>query len=153
MLVSRSQEDYSHLQAQHRWPATCLLMELDKHNRLASQSFLGSNSPEILARARIAIIGLGGGGSHIALQLAHVGIGNLVVVDYDQVEERNLNRMVGATARDARFGTLKTAVIRRVIKRVNPQGSVLAVSRKWQEEAEVLRDCDVIFGCVDTFSE
>lgn len=128
-------------------------MELNRHNRLASQSFLGSNSESILAQARIAIIGLSGGGSHVALQLAHVGAGNFVVVDYDHVEARNLNRMVGATARDARLGTLKTNIIRRVIKRVNPRARVLAVSKKWQEEAENLRDCDVIFGCVDTFSE
>jgi hypothetical protein len=128
-------------------------MELNKQNRLASQSFLGINSEQILAQARIAIIGLSGGGSHVALQLAHVGAGNFVVVDDDHVEARNLNRMVGATARDARLGTLKTNVTRRVIKRVNPRAKVLTVSKKWQEEAEHLRDCDVIFGCVDTFSE
>jgi len=128
-------------------------MELNRQNRLASQSFLGSNSESILAQAKIAIIGLSGGGSHVALQLAHVGAGNFVVFDYDRVEARNLNRMVGATARDARLGTMKSNVIRRVIKRVNPRAKVLAISKKWQEEAEHLRDCDVIFGCIDTFSE
>jgi molybdopterin/thiamine biosynthesis adenylyltransferase len=128
-------------------------MELNKQKRLVSQSFLGSDSELILSKARIAIIGLSGGGSHVALQLSHVGVGNFVVIDYDHVEEKNLNRMVGATARDARLGTLKTKVIRRVIKAVNPRATVLAVPKKWQEEAEILRDCDVIFGCVDTFSE
>jgi molybdopterin-synthase adenylyltransferase len=128
-------------------------MDVKDCMRLVSQGFLGSDSPDILMRARAAIIGLSGGGSHVALQLAHVGVGNIVPVDYDRVQDRNLNRMVGATARDARLGTLKTTVIRRVIKRVNPHASVLAVPKKWQEEAELLRECDVIFGCVDSFSE
>ena len=122
-------------------------------NRFASQSFLGKDSQQIFERCRVALIGLGGGGSHVAQQLAHVGIGNFVVFDPDQVEYRNLNRMVGATLEDARLGRMKTKVIRRVIKRVNPDARVLAVSKKWQEDAELLRDCDAIFGCVDTFSE
>lgn len=128
-------------------------MELTRHSQLASQSFLGSKSESILSRATVAIVGLSGGGSHVAQQLAHVGFGNFVVFDYDRVEAKNLNRMVGATARDALLNILKTKVIGRVIKRVNPRARVLAVSNKWQDDAEQLRGCDVIFGCVDSFSE
>lgn len=128
-------------------------MELKIGSKLESQSFLGTDSQRILKRAKVAIIGLSGGGSHVALQLSHVGIGNFVLFDCDRIEPRNLNRMVGAAARDARHGTLKIKVIRRAIKRVNPESKVVAIPNKWQEDAQLLRDCDAIFGCVDTFSE
>jgi molybdopterin-synthase adenylyltransferase len=123
------------------------------NSRLVSQSFLGSDSDQLLHRCRVAIIGLGGGGSHVAQQLSHVGIGNFVLFDPDHVEYKNLNRMVGATVKDARLKNLKTKTIRRAIKRVNPDARIVAVPKKWQDEAEHLRDCDAIFGCVDSFSE
>ncbi len=121
--------------------------------RFVSQDFLGENSPSIFESCRIGIIGLSGGGSHVAQQTAHVGIGDFLVIDFDRVAEKNLNRMVWATSQDAQGKSLKTAVISRGIKQVNPRARVSAVPKKWQEAAELLRDRHVIFGCVDSFSE
>lgn len=121
--------------------------------RFVSQSFLGQKSEEILRSCRVAIIGLGGGGSHVAQQSAHIGVGNFVLFDPDRVEDRNLNRLVGAMAQDAVSKRLKTRAISRLIKGVNPKAKVTAVPKKWQDDAFLLRDCDVIFGCVDSFSE
>ncbi len=116
------------------------------------QSFLGKNSPQIIASLRVAIVGLGGGGSHIAQQLAHVGIGNFVLVDFDHVEDSNLNRLVGATAKDVNKARLKVDIIARQIKAVNPAMKITKITKPWQEDAEHLRDCHAIFGCVDSFS-
>lgn len=99
----------------------------------------------------MGIVGLGGGGSHIAQQLAHLGVGNFVLVDPDKVEHHNLNRLVGATANDAECGTAKVAVLRRLIKRINPETKVNCIQKCWQEEPLGLRDCDVLFGCVDSY--
>ena len=71
--------------------------------------------------------------------------------DPDVVEESNLNRLVGATPKDAAKNSLKTDVAKRLIHDVNPHTSVEAVVKKWQECHHLLRDCDVIFGCVDTY--
>ena len=84
-------------------------------DRLLRQSFLGSDSDATLWRLRVAIVGLGGGGSHIAQQLAHVGVGKFVLIDPDVVEDSNLNRLVGAGARDAIKHTPKVQVLKRVI--------------------------------------
>jgi hypothetical protein len=121
--------------------------------RLSSQSFLGPQSDDILAAIEVGIVGLGGGGSHIAQQLAHLGVGKFVPVDHDIVEEKNLNRLVGATAEDAKAGTAKAAVAERVIKGVNPTALVTPCRVRWQEATEHLRRCDVIFGCVDSYRE
>jgi hypothetical protein len=122
-------------------------------NSFASQSFLGLDSEEILDKARVAVVGLSGGGSHIVQQLAHVGVGDLLLIDYDRVEHKNLNRMVGASLQDADLAELKTKVMADVIHRVRPRAQVLESPARWQESAELLRDRDVIFGCVDKFSE
>lgn len=121
--------------------------------RFTRQSFLGEHSEDILRACHVAIVGLGGGGSHIAQQLAHIGIGNFLLVDPDVVEEKNLNRLVGATAQDADSATFKAEVSRRVIQSVNPAAKVTPIAEQWQARPDLLCDCDVIFGCVDRYLE
>ncbi len=120
---------------------------MSKHER---QSFLGPKSEELLKNLRVAIVGLGGGGSHIAQQLAHIGIGNLFIFDFDIVEESNLNRLVGATEADVKSKNLKTEIAKRLISGIDSSVNVTAYNSSWQENHEVLRQCDVIFGCVDS---
>ena len=117
------------------------------------QSFLGPGSESQITDAVFGIIGLGGGGSHIVQQLAHVGARKFVLYDPDRVEESNLNRMVGATAEDAKERRAKTAVATRVILGVTKDAEIDLHQARWQDEPEGLRRCDVIFGCVDGFSE
>ncbi len=64
---------------------------------LDRQSFLGSHSERRLTEVTIGLVGLGGGNSHVAQQLAHVGIGNFVLVDEDRISLTNLNRLIGGT--------------------------------------------------------
>jgi molybdopterin/thiamine biosynthesis adenylyltransferase len=123
---------------------------MGKHNR---QSFLGPNSEEVLKSLRVAIVGLGGGGSHIVQQLAHIGVGNLSIFDFDRVEDTNLNRLVGATEADVKSNTLKTEVARRLVSGVDSSINITNFDCPWQEKATHLRHCDFIFGCVDRFAE
>lgn len=121
----------------------------DKLN-LQRQSFLGADSDIALGRSKAALVGLGGGGSHIAQQLAHVGVGSLLPIDPDFAEETNLNRLVGATMEDVRLGTAKVDIAERVIKAVNPAAKVIKRQANWAEVTAELRDVDVIFACVDS---
>ena len=45
------------------------------------QSFLGVNSQSIIQSTKVGIVGLGGGGSHVVQQLAHIGFLNFVIFD------------------------------------------------------------------------
>lgn len=121
--------------------------------RLDRQQFLGKDSDRILSLSRVAVVGLGGGGSHIVQQLAHLGVGRFVVYDADHVEDSNLNRLVGAAEKDVEFRALKTDVAERLIKQVNSRASVTKMPVRWQEAHEPLRTCNVVFGCVDRFDE
>ncbi|MEG1345449.1 MAG: ThiF family adenylyltransferase, partial [Acidaminococcaceae bacterium] len=56
----------------------------------ALQERLGAKVTATLAQAKVAIAGLGGLGSNLALMLARSGVGHLLLVDYDSVELTNL---------------------------------------------------------------
>ena len=119
-------------------------------NAFLRQSFLGENSERVLRSARVAIVGGCGGGSHVAQQFAHVGIGSYLVIDPQTIEESNLNRFVGATQRDVERTRPKIAIIKRVIKAVRPWAQVDARQAYWQTEGDALKRCDVVVGCLDS---
>jgi hypothetical protein len=124
-----------------------------RQRRYVRQSFLGRNSEKIIASARIGIVGLSGGGSHIAQQLAHLGFLDYALFDEQRIEESNLNRLVGATEDDVAKARLKVDIAKRVILGVRGSAHVEAVPKRWQNAAELLRTCDIVFGCVDGFDE
>jgi len=84
-------------------------------DRYSRQSFLGPNSEELISKCTIGVVGLGGGGSHIVQQLAHIGFQRYVLYDDDIVEESNLNRLVGASAIDVLSETPKLHISKMVI--------------------------------------
>lgn len=120
-------------------------------NRFDRQSFLGLKSQEIISATKVGIIGLGGGGSHIVQQLAHVGFRNYVLLDADKIDDTNLNRLVGGTENDVKHSKLKIKIARRTISRIYSKANIKAYPQIWQEELCTLKDCDIIFGCVDGF--
>jgi len=119
-------------------------------NWLARQSFLGVDSDEILTDLTVGIVGLGGGGSHVSQQLAHMGIGGFVLLDPDTCEDSNLNRLVGATAADAKDDRPKVDIAARLILSVNPRARVTKHQLAWQEAPGSLKICDIIIGGLDS---
>ena len=119
---------------------------------LERQCFLGPNSDEQLASSTVAIVGLCGGGSPIAQQLAHIGVGHFRLFDHDRADDTNRNRMIGLRPHHVKRRMRKTHVIRDLILGINPNADVQVFPRLWTEEAQHLRDCDAVFGCVDTFT-
>lgn len=121
----------------------------DRYDR---QSFLGPTSQAIIENAKIGVIGLGGGGSHVNQQLAHLGFQRIVLCDADRIETTNLNRVVGATLQDARRKRHKTEIAGRLFKKLQPRAEVDALPGDWRSKLDALRQCDLIFGCIDSFS-
>lgn len=123
------------------------------YHRFSRQSFLGDNSQEIIERAVVGVPGLGGGGSHIVQQLAHIGFLRYRIYDGDVAEDSNLNRLIGAKESDPTHKTAKIEIAERMIKGLRGSAVVESYPCRWQEQPEPLRGCDVIFGCVDGFTE
>lgn len=121
------------------------------NSRHSRQSFLGPDIAAVTARTEATIVGLCGGGSHVAQQLAHIGIGRFNLVDFDRVEDHNINRMVGLTAEEAERGDLKVDVIARRIRGINPNAYIKVFAQPWQVVGQELKFSTIIFGCVDSY--
>lgn len=114
--------------------------------------FLGSATQSALAQATVAIVGLGGLGSLVATQLAHLGIGHLILIDPDRVERSNLNRLLGAGTAD--IGRAKVELYAEFVERISENTRVTALplsllDRSNQSAIDFARGADVIAGCVD----
>ncbi len=111
--------------------------------------FFGKKTQDALAKAIIAIVGLGGLGSFVALELAHLGVGHLILIDPDIVEETNLNRLLGVGIEDV--GQVKVAVFEKLIERMNPhvRVSALPLSLLTEEAVNYAKGADILVGCVD----
>lgn len=116
---------------------------------LERQSFLGANSEQRLAEVTVGLVGLGGGNSHVAQQLAHVGVGNFVLVDADRISPTNLNRLIGGTWWYVLKRTAKVAIMKRMIRAINPKAGVEVHLKEWQLAGDALKRCHVIVGGLD----
>jgi len=120
--------------------------------RFDRQSFLGADSDRILTSTTLGIVGLGGGGSHVVQQAAHLGVGGYVIVDPDSIEDTNLNRLVGGTVADVKAARSKVDIAERVILAVNPQARITKLRSNWQDAIMALKECDIIIGGLDSIS-
>jgi hypothetical protein len=112
----------------------------------------GAEGQARLRDARVAVIGAGGTGSFVAHQLAHLGVGQMLLVDHDTVDTSNLNRLLGATPSDV--GMAKVAVARRSASAINPAIRVEAIVGDVVDAAVAakLLEADFIFGCTDSMA-
>ncbi|WP_222320775.1 ThiF family adenylyltransferase [Rhizobium leguminosarum] len=104
-----------------------------------------------LARLRIGVVGGGSVGGMIAEALARTGIENVKVIDFDCIEEHNLDRLVYATRRD--IGELKVDVLSRRLPESSTANNFKCdpIPAAVYEEVgfRAALDCDVLFSCVD----
>jgi ThiF family protein/JAB domain-containing protein similar to deubiquitination enzymes len=107
---------------------------------------------EWLGRLSACVIGVSGTGSIVAEQLARLGFGEIILIDFDKVEERNLNRILNSTVADAEAQALKVKMFARAIRRYRADCHVIPVAQSIATREAVLAACeaDVLFSCVDT---
>jgi len=112
----------------------------------------GAAGQEKIAATRVAIVGLGGLGSHVAQQLGYLGVRSFALVDGDRVSVSNLNRLIGATVEDAEEGQPKVAVAARTIRSIEHGASIdtLDASFVSAEGYALLGGADFVFGCIDS---
>lgn len=118
--------------------------------RFARQVLMfGAPGQQILREMTVAVVGAGGGGSLLVEMFAHLGVGRIVVIDYDVVDETNLSRIVGATPADV--GRLKVDVAHDLAARIDPDLNVDAVygDIAYVDDARRLLDADFAFLATD----
>ncbi len=98
--------------------------------------------------AAVAVCGLGGLGSNIALSLARTGVGKLILIDYDRVEITNLHRQ---QYKAAQIGLFKTEALADNLLEISPFVAIETVTARITEDniASLLGDADVICEAFD----
>jgi sulfur carrier protein ThiS adenylyltransferase len=101
-----------------------------------------------LKSSSVGIAGVGGLGSNAAVSLARTGIGRLVLVDFDKLEESNLNRQYYFMDQ---IGKIKVEAIKENISRINPNVEVEIHNLKLLKGAMDVpfKDVDVVIEALD----
>lgn len=93
---------------------------------------LGDEAMERLANAKVVVFGLGGVGSYAVEGLVRSGVGNLTLVDFDDVCVTNMNRQLHAVVRTV--GRSKAELMAQRCKEINPEVNVVAVKEFYRED-------------------
>jgi len=111
---------------------------------------LGQAGQEALRDIHVVIVGLGGTGSVAFLQLAHLGVRRITVIDGDKVADSNVSRILGASASDA-GSTWKVEVAARYAERLGIGTEVCCLRGHFGKDIspEEIEGCDLILSCVD----
>lgn len=107
---------------------------------------------ERIRRLSVAVVGCSGTGSPVVEQLVRLGVGEIVLVDDDRMEERNVNRILNSTRNDVDTRRFKVDVLGDAVERIGLGTRVVRLrTNLWDPDAiRAVAECDVVIGCVDT---
>ncbi len=98
---------------------------LHKFSRLVK--VIGEDDFSILNKSKVLVLGCGGVGGYVVEALARSGIGTLVIVDFDNIDESNINRQI--IALDSTVGLKKVDVLEKRIKDINRDCNVIKIDK------------------------
>ncbi len=112
----------------------------------------GDAGQDIFSAMRVAVVGLGGAGSLVTEFVARLGVGHLVLIDPQDVDETNLPRLVASESEDV--GAPKVHIAARNARRANPTIVVSELTKEVHDPTVLaaLRECDYIFLAADSNS-
>lgn len=99
---------------------------------LRTRAILGDDAMEKLKNAKVIVFGIGGVGGHAAEAIARSGVGEIHLVDSDKVAVTNINRQL--IADDSTVGFLKTEVMSKRLKLINPELRIKAFNMFYTPE-------------------
>ena len=113
--------------------------------------FFGKEGQDWLAAASIAVVGVGGLGTHVVQQLALLGVGRLALIDKGELKESSRNRYIGARHDDPVPGSPKVLIGERLAREITPHIEVESIHDQLASQAvfDMIRGCDYVFGCLD----
>lgn len=125
--------------------------ELARYNRHIIIDGFGIEAQEKLKRSKVLVIGSGGLGSPVLLYLAAAGVGTIGIVDFDVVDDSNLQRQVLFGVDE--IGKPKVAAARKRLKALNPhiEVNIYDIQLNSKNALDLFKDYDVIADGTDNF--
>jgi len=107
--------------------------------------------PDIVANAKVMVVGAGALGNEVLKNLALMNIGHILIVDFDTIEYANLCRSILYREKDSKSGKFKSQIAADRIKEINPNIEVQFINGDIMVDVGlgVFRRMNVIFGCLD----
>jgi adenylyltransferase/sulfurtransferase len=125
--------------------------QIERYSRHIILPEVGGSGQQKMLDARVLLLGAGGLGSPAAYYLAAAGIGNLGIVDFDQVDLSNLQRQIIHSTE--RIGMLKTESAKKTIQALNPDVNVTLYNEKMDSNniMGLIKDYDYVVDGSDNF--
>ncbi|GAD91064.1 MULTISPECIES: HesA/MoeB/ThiF family protein [Vibrio] len=125
--------------------------EFVRYQRQIMLPEIGEQGQQSLLNARVLVVGCGGLGSAVALQLAGAGVGKLVLCDDDSVEISNLHRQL--SYRESDLGSSKAISLANQVRQLNSSINVRSVNRRMSLDTLLLEVnmADLVVDCSDNF--
>lgn len=112
---------------------------------------LGEETVNKLSQFRVLVVGVGGVGGHAAENIARAGIGNLTLIDGDNVDISNCNRQI--IALHSTIGSLKAEILADRCKDINPEGKFTPVTKFLKTPEDIAgilaHDFDFVIDAID----
>ncbi len=126
--------------------------QLLRYSRHILLNEIGVEGQERLLAAHALIIGAGGLGSPVALYLGTAGVGQITIVDHDQVDLTNLQRQIAHNL--ARVGMDKAVSAQQAIAAINPEVQVNPIVARADAALldKLVAQADVVLDCCDNFA-
>ena len=121
----------------------------DKFSR--TEMLIGNEGMEKLKNSKVAVFGIGGVGSFVCEGLARSGVGNFILVDYDKIDESNINRQLIATTKT--IGKYKVDLMKQRILEINPDANVEVYKEFYLADSKIdiiTKNLSYAVDCVDT---
>jgi molybdopterin/thiamine biosynthesis adenylyltransferase len=126
------------------------MTDVPSRSELYSRS-KGLLETSILENQTVGIVGVGSGGSTVALELAKAGIGHFVLIDYDRLEPGNISRHICGIAD---LGRYKTEAVHDILHSKNPYAKIdtaeIDINSHLSETEALLKHCNLIIAGTDT---
>lgn len=119
-----------------------------------TMALVGEDGLNKLKNSKVCVVGIGGVGGYVCLMLVRAGIENITIVDFDTVDQTNINRQVVANVETV--GKLKTEVMKEMILKINPNCKVDIYSERFcAEMAERLfsTQFDYVVDAIDSVQD
>lgn len=125
-------------------------MAMFEQRYLRNQSTISLDDQAVLKASTVAIVGLGGLGGWASEYCARLGIGKLILLDYDRIEVSNLNRQLFATEQFVGMDKSEAALHR--LREVNSEVEYHIMKQRLDEESalDLLNGADIVIDALDS---